>query len=237
MIKTIKYIAVIVIAIAVTSCQKENTSNFTLKGSIKNLKKGVVYLQKDGDSSIVNLDSMVIKGQPEFILSTDIDEPILLYLKLSKNDDKEHYIPFFADKGITEITTSLDQFSRDAKIIGSTQQAQLEDYLKLMSDFNNSNLDLIKANFLAQKSNDTKTSDSLIERSNRLLKLKYAATINFALNHNDSEVSPYLALYEIPNTTVKYLDTIYNNLTAPIKQSYYGKILGDVLIEFKAKPE
>ena len=156
MIKTLKYISVITLLILVASCQKETkSSNFTLNGSIKGLKKGVVYLQKDGDSSnIIDLDSMVIKGQSEFTLSTDIDSPILLYLKLFQNDDDEHYIPFFADKGIMELNTSLSKFNGDAKITGSKQQELLEGYLKLMSDFNDRNLDLIQANFLAQKAND-----------------------------------------------------------------------------------
>ncbi|MCC1484506.1 DUF4369 domain-containing protein [Winogradskyella immobilis] len=236
MIKTYKCITALILIIVVASCQKETkASNFTLKGSIKDLKKGIVYLQKDGDSSnIIDLDSMVIKGQPEFTLSADIDEPLLLYVKLFQNDGEEHYIPFFADKGVMELNTSLANFNSDAKITGSKQQELLEDYLKLMSDFNNRNLDLIKANFLAQKSENSKVSDSLIAQSNRLLKLKYAATINFALNHKDSEIAPYLALYEIPNTTIRYLDTIYNNLTDPIKKSYYGKILEGAIVRYKA---
>lgn len=236
MTKSVKFITTTIISLlTIVACQKEQpTANFTLKGSIKDLKKGVVYLQKDGDSSgIINLDSLEIKGQSDFTLSTNLEEPILLYLKLNKNDEEDHYIPFFADKGVTEISTSLNDFNTEAKITGTKQQEQLEDYIKLMSDFNDRNLELIKANFLAQKSNDTDVIDSLAEQSNRLLKLKYAATINFALNHKDSEIAPYLALYEIPNATIKYLDTIYNNLTDPIKQSHYGKILENAIVTFK----
>lgn len=223
----------IIITLLFISCGKDSEANFTLKGSIKDLKKGVVYLQKDGDSTIIDLDSVEVKGQPDFTLQTNIEEPILLYLKLNKNDGQEYFIPFFADKGITEINTSLKNFNTDAKISGSKQQELLEGYLKLMSDFNDNNLDLIKANFEAMKRNDTITSDSLVKRSQRLLKLKYASTINFALNNNDSEVAPYLALYEIPNTSVKYLDSIYNNLTNTVKQSYYGETLGNVIENYK----
>ncbi|TCK66794.1 uncharacterized protein DUF4369 [Winogradskyella wandonensis] len=224
---------IILISLIVSSCNSETEKNFTLNGSVKGLKKGVVYLQKEDGTSIVDLDSVVIKGTSDFTLKTNIDEPILLYLKLHKNDGQEHFIPFFADKGITEIKTTLKRFTSDAKITGSEQQVLLEEYLKLMSDFNDSNLDLIKANFEAAKRNDTITSDSLAKRSNRLLKLKYASTINFALNHGDSEVAPYLALYEAPNASVKYLDSIYNNLTDKVKQSYYGKTLGKALNDFK----
>lgn len=222
-----------IIASLFFSCEEDTKANFTLKGSIKGLKKGVVYLQKDGKSRIINLDSVVIKGQSEFTLQTNIKEPILLYLKLDKNDANEYFIPFFADKGITELKTSLKNFSVDAKIIGSRQHVVLEEYLNLMSKFKDKNLDLIKANFEAAKTNDLTTSDSLKKQADRLVKLKYASTINFALNNNDSEVAPYLALYEIPNTNVKFLDSIYENLTEDIKTSYYGKKLGKALKDFE----
>lgn len=233
MIKTQNILTLIAALLVMVSCESEPKENFTLKGSVKDLKKGMVYLQKDGDSTIVNLDSVLVNGQPEFTLQTSIEEPILLYLKLDKNDGNDYFIPFFADKGITELKTSLKNFSTDAEITGSKQQELLDVYLKLMSDFKNNNLEIIKANFEAIKANDTATSDSLIKRSARLQRLKYASTINFALNNNDSEVAAYLALYEIPNTSIKYLDTIYNNLTDGIKKSYYGKTLGKSISDYK----
>lgn len=225
--------SVLIIVLVLLSCQKENTTNFTLNGSIKDLKKGMLYLQKDGDSTIINLDSVEVNGELDFTLRTNIEEPVLLYLKLDKKDGQDYYIPFFADKGVTDIKTSLKKFNTDAKITGSKQQALLENFLILMSDFKDSNLDLIKANFKAVQRKDSLVSDSLIKRSDRLLKLKYASTINFALTNNDSEVAPYLALYEIPNTSIKYLDSIYNNLTDPIKESYYGKTLGKAIANYK----
>jgi len=215
------------------SCENDSDTNFILKGNVKNLKKGVLYLQKDGKSTIINLDSVVVKGEPNFELKANIEEPVLLYLKLQKNDGQEHYIPFFADKGITEINTTLKGFSGTPKIKGSKQQVVLEAYQELMTDFKNKNLDLLKANFEAVKRKDTTTTNSLYKQSERLLRLKYASTINYALNNKNSEVAPYLALYEIPNTSAKYLDSIYNNLTPEIKASLYGKKLGKVLSDFK----
>lgn len=227
---------VVLTAILFWSCNSEPKNNFTLNGTIKGLKKGVVYLQKDGDSGIVNLDSMTIKGQPSFTLTADIEEPILLYLKLFKNDSEEHFIPFFADKGVTELKTTLKDFNFDVEINGSEQQEVLEEYLKIMSQFNDQQLDLIQQTFVAQRDKDSITENKLKLQSDKLIKRKYAYTINFALNHNDSEVSPYLALYEIPNANMKYVDSVYNNLTEPIKNSFYGKKLREVLTTSSSKP-
>ncbi|WP_282043040.1 DUF4369 domain-containing protein [Winogradskyella flava] len=211
------------------SCEKEKEANFTLNGSIKGLKKGVVYLQKEIDSSIVNLDSMTITGQPGFTLQTNIEEPVLLYLKLFKNDGEEHYIPFFADKGVTEINTSLKRFNFDAEIKGSKQQDLLNEYTKVMSKFNDQNLDIIEANFLAFKENDSIAVDSLNRLTESVLKRKYSYTIQFAINHKDNIIAPYLALYEMSAANPIYIDSVYNGLTKDIKDSFYGKKLKSLI--------
>lgn len=236
MIKINKVLSLIILLLLAFSCSKEKEANFTLKGTVKGLKKGVVYLQKDGDSSVVDIDSMVIVGQEEFTLKTNIDEPIILYLKLFKNDgDEEHYIPFFADKGLTEIKSTLKNFQFDAKITGSSQQKLLDEYLNVMSRFNNQNLELIASNFRALKANDSILADSLSRQSDGLIKRKYSYTIQFAMNNRDSEIAPYLALYEIPSANPIYIDSVYNGLTDTIKNSYYGKKLGDVVSNREAE--
>ena len=229
MTKLNKALSLILLVLLAVSCGKEKETNFTLKGNIKGLKKGIVYLQRDGDSSVIDLDSLVISGNPEFTLQTHLEEPILLYLKLFKNDGEEHYIPFFANEGVTEINTSLKNFSFDAEINGSEQQKILNEYLGIMSQFNNQNLDIIENSFLAQKANDSIAIDSLNSLSSNLIKRKYSYTIQYAMNNKDSEVAAYLALYEIPSANPKYIDSVYNGLTDAVKNSFYGKKLGDVI--------
>jgi hypothetical protein len=236
MIKLNKAFCLTLLVLLAISCSKEKETNFTLKGKIKGLKKGVVYLQKNGDStSIIDLDSMVINGQPEFTLKTNIEEPIVLYLKLFKNDGEEHYIPFFADKGITEINTSLKNFNFDAVVTGSEQQKKLDEYMTVQKRYNNQNLDILEANFIAQTKNDSISVDSLSKLSDRILKLKYAHTINFALNNKDSEIAAYLTLYDIPDANPIYIDSVYNNLTDEVKSSFYGKKLGDEIAKRKSQ--
>ncbi len=223
MTKTSKLLSLIAIVLLIVSCGKDKDTNFTLNGSIKGLKKGIVYLQKNGDSTdIIDLDSMTITGQTDFSLKTNIEEPLLLYLKLHKNDNEEHYIPFFADKGEMTLHTTLKNFNFDAEISGSKQQALLDEYLEIMGKYNDKNLDIIEASILAQKENDSTAVDSLTKVSETLLKRKYSYTIQFALNNKDSEIAPYLALYEIPSANPKYIDSVYNGLNEDIKNSFYG---------------
>lgn len=232
MTKTSISLGLILLILLLTSCKNENTveHDFTLKGHIEGLKKGTVFLQRQNDSAMVTLDSLEINGKQNFELHSELAEPELLFLKLDKNDNDEGSIAFFADKGITEINTSLKNFNFDATITGSKQQEVLDEYLIMMAKFNDKNLDIIQESLEAQKNKDT-TAISFEDNFNSLLKRKYLYTINFAVNHPDSEVSPYLAISEIQNTSVSFLKQIYEALDDHIKASKYGLQLQDLIEE------
>jgi len=219
-----KKLTIFLLALSIISCNNESAHDLTVKGQIKDLKKGTVYLQKITDSVLVNLDSLKVSGNGSFKLHTNLNEPEVLFLTLDKNAAEDNTIAFFADKGTTQINTTLKNFNFDAKIEGSKQQKDLDEYILMMSKFNDKNLDLIKESFEARLKNDSSKVDYETEY-NKLLKRKYLYTINFAINKRDSEVAPYLALTEIPNTSISYLEKIYDTLTDNIKQSKYGKEL------------
>ena len=42
-------------------------------------------------------------------------------------------------------------------------------------------------------------------------------------------------LYEIPSANPVYIDSVYNNLTENIKNSFYGKKLGEIIAERSSK--
>lgn len=226
-----KYIFVVLIALSLFSCGKEAQHDFTLKGYVKGLKKGTVYLQKQQDSIMVTLDSLTINGEPNFELHTNLTEPEVLFLKLDKNGTEEGTVVFFADKGITEVNSTLKNFNFNSTIKGSKQQAVLDEYLVMMSKFNDKNLDMIKESLQSQKANDSSKTETLRTDFDRLLKQKYLYTINFAVNHPDSEVSPYLAISEVPNTSINFLQQIYDALNDDIKSSKYGVDLKEFIAE------
>lgn len=208
-----------------------------VKGHVKGLKKGTVYLEKEKDSSITIVDSVSLNGVSEFELQSDLESPEAFYLRLDKNNSKENNtrIVFFADKGVTEINTTLKNFVTDAKITGSTQQKLYEDFLKVITRYNEKNLDLIKENFDAKKANDSAKIEASTKAMNNLTKSRYLYVVNFAVNNKDSEVAPYLALTEVYDAQIKWLDTINNALTPKVKASKYGKALDGYLAIRKAE--
>ena len=217
-----KKAAFLLVLILITSCGKPEP-NLTVTGTIKGLKKGTLYLQQLQDTILVVMDSVIYNGEDNYSLKSDLEAPEILYLTLDKNaGDDIPRIAFFAVPGIIEINTTLKYFEFDAKITGSPLQEKLNEFKGITSRFNDQNLELIVAKFDAQKSGDPAQIEKANQDSDNLLKRKYLYAINFAMNNKNSEIAPYIALSEIYNANVKYLDTIYNALPKDIASSKYG---------------
>ena len=222
-----KKYSLLVVLLVLISCGKDSNPDLIVKGHVKGLKKGTIYLEKEQDSSIIIVDSILINGASNFELKSDLESPEAFYLRLDKRNSNETNtrIVFFGDKGITEVNTTLKNFVTDAKINGSEQQKLYEEYLKVISRYDDKNLDLIKESFDAKKDNDSTRIEDNIKALNSLVKSRYLYTVNFAVTNNNSEVAPYLALTEIYDAQTKWLDTINQSLTPNVKESKYGKAL------------
>lgn len=219
-----KKVLIILSVLLIFSCA-EKEPDLIVRGNIKGLKKGTIYLQQIKDTVLVVLDSSAINGEQPFELHSNLEEPEVLYLMLDKNGADNSRIAFFADKGITEINTTLKRYAFNPNIKGSKQQVKLGEFNEIISKFNNQSLEIIKERFEAQQSKDTAKINAVNEKAENILKRKYLYAINFALNNKDSEVAPYVALAEIYNANIKYLDTIYNSLQKDIANSKYGREL------------
>ncbi len=223
------FYSLLIIVIFVISCSSPKKGNVTVTGSIKGLKKGTLYLQKIKDTVLINVDSVIIDGNSEFLLKSDVSEPEIHYLYLDKEDGAPYNdrIDFFAEPGEVLITTSLADFHEDLKIIGGENENKFQEYKKMNQRFKDRNLKLIKENFEANKQKDEERLIKNDESYRNLLKQKYLYTINFAVNNKNLEVAPYITINEISDTNVKFLDTIANSLSPQIQKSMYGKQLID----------
>ncbi len=233
MTKTILYLFTILLLF---SCNNDS-EKLIVNGHIKGLKKGIVYLKKVNDTVLVTLDSLVLNGKPNFTLKANIDAPEVFYLFLDKNDNTKNGISFFGNKGITEITTSLENFLYDAKIKGSKQQNTYSNYLNMLAKFNEKNLDLIENNLNAKIKQDSKAIISSEKQLKNLTRRKYLYTANYAITNKNSEVAPYIAITQMHDANIKLLDTINNSLSANIKVSKYGKALQEFINKIKKTPQ
>ncbi len=207
--------------------KKESNGNLHITGNIKGLKKGTLYIQKIVDTALMAIDTIEINGDSHFSSDLDIQSPEMYYLFLDRGitNSLDNNLSFFAEAGSINIETSLEYFNSDAKITGSKNQEKYEEYKKIISRFTDENLSLMEKKFNAFKNKNMKMVDSIETLQNLNLKRRYLFTTNFALNNKDSEVAPYLALSEISNINLKYLDTIQKTMSPKIAQSLYGKKL------------
>jgi len=229
--KRIILIALISIIVVACSDIKENT--MFVQGEVKNLKKGILYLQKMVDTISVTVDSIALDGISTFTLSDEVESPELYFLSLDKSPSKQ--ITFFGEKGTITINTKLDKFQFGATINGLTNQQLLDEYNDMKSKFSDKRLDLIKADFEVKALGDSIKIDSVGNLINGLIKRRYYYTTNFAVNHSDNEVAPYLALTELFDANIALLDTVNNTLTSKVKASKYGLALEKFIADIKSK--
>lgn len=202
-----------------------------LSGNIKGLKKGMIYLQKLKDSSLINLDSTLIDGVSLFNFKEVIDEPevLYLYLKLKDGSLKDVRLPFFAEASEMNINTDLKNFVLGARITGSVNQNKVNEHQKIIDRFSDKNLELIEQRFKATQRSDDSLISEIETKQRNLISSKYLATVNFSIRNKHLEVAPYLMLNVVPNINEKYLDTVYQSLSPEIKDSKYGKTLGNLI--------
>lgn len=231
-----KSIIAFVALIVLVSCNKnESKGNVNITGNIKGLKKGTLYIQRVVDTKLVAIDTINIDGSSTFESNLDLKSPEMLYLFLDRgvSNSLDNNLPFFAEPGTITIETSLDQYLLDAKITGSKNQEIYEEYKKINSRFTDENLTLIEKKFNAIKSQNKKAIDSLDAKQDSNIKRKYLFATNFALNNRNFEVSPYIALSDIYDINVKYLDTIQKSMSPKVAKSLYGKKLTEYIATVK----
>ena len=223
------------------ACKKEETksdANLHITGNVKGIKQGKLYIQMLQDSTLVVMDSIIFDGKSEFESHLKIDSPEMLYLFLDRGQSNslDNNLVVFAEPGNISIETSLETFYANAQVNGSKNHDLLQDFLKINSRFTNEQLVLLEKEIKATQESNQERIDSIQIANEKLIKRKYLYTINFALTQKDYEVSPYIALSEVHDANLKYLDTIQQSMSPKVANSKYGKMLTK-FIEERRKDE
>ena len=205
-------------------------------GKVDGLRKGTLYLQKFVDTLLTSIDSMSIKGSPDFSFSTPIESPELYYLSLTKDDGDslKDRIPFFGEPGRIEINTRLKTFESSASIKGSENQNLYREYQSYIRKFNDQQLDMLQDYLDFQQAQEMAQADSVQKAMDNLIRRKYLYAINFAANNADHEIAPFIALAEVYDANLALLDTLATRMSTKVAGSKYGKKLTEYLEERRA---
>ena len=162
----------------------------------------------------------------------------MLYIVLDRGITTtiDNSLLIFAEPGKIDVQTDLKHFYANAKVTGSKNHELYVNYMKMNSKYNDQLHDLLQLDMDNFKAGKETNSPDIIEKRNLVLKKKYLAAINFAVNHKEYEIAPFVALSEISDANIKYLDTISKSLSPKISASKYGKMLADY-IEMRKEDE
>ena len=207
----------------VFSCSKIDDENqFSLSLEIEDLKKGVIYLEKISDSSIVVIDSVLFNGNNSIEFKGKIDEPEIMIISLTfENEPDPKSFTFFVEKSNISLKTRLKDFGFKVDSKGSKNDSIYRQYLEINKKFNNEKLDLISKSLGFQKSGN---KDSISFYDSKLVsvnKRQFLHNANFAMRYSNYEIAPYIAITDLRESSA-ILDTIYKSLGNGIKNSKYA---------------
>ncbi len=207
-----------------------------VKGQIKGLKKGTLYLQKMKDTLLVSVDSMALLGDDKFMLTDNVESPVIYYLTFDGNTTDKH-IMFFGEEGEITINDKIEEFGFNPEIKGSKNQEVMDEYRKINQRFIDQRLDFVKKEVEARQAQDEVQLEQVEADYKKMIRRRYLFSTNFAIANADSEAAPYIALSELYDANIQLLDTINNSLTDKVKKSEYGKRLQKFVDDIKVKEE
>ena len=229
-----KLIAICAFSILAFACSSKKEGNMIVKGQIKGLKKGTLYLQKMKDTVLVSVDSIKLFGDDKFTLADNVTSPEMYYITFDGNTiDKS--LMFFGEKGNITINDNVEEFGFKPEIEGSKNQKVMDKFRDIDSQFKDQRLGFIQKNLEAHQAKDEELLKQLDADYQKMLRRRFLFSTNFAISNADSEAAPYIALSELFNANIQLLDTINNSLTDKVKKSNYGKRLQKFVSNIKSK--
>ncbi len=231
-----KLLIVLVFTFTAIACSSKKQGNMIVKGQIKGLKKGTLYLQKMKDTALITVDSVALLGNDMFTLTDNVESPVMYYLTFNGNTNDKRLL-FFGEKGEITINDNVEEFGFKPVIKGSKNQEVLDNYNKVDKRFTDQRLDFIKQDFEAKQAQDEELIKKLEADYKKMVRRRFLFTTNFAIANPDSEAAPYIALTQLFDANIKLLDTINNSLTDKVKNSPYGKRLQKFITDIKIKEQ
>jgi hypothetical protein len=228
-------IAFVTLTVLFACSEKKLDNNLHLTGNIKGLKKGTLYVQRVANNKLIALDTIAIDGSSKFETDIVLKSPEMLYLFLDRgvSNSLDNNVLFFAEPGNVNIETNLENYIADAKVTGSKNQDLYYEFKKVDNRFQDEELDLIEKKFKAMKSNNAAEAAKVNAKQESNIKRKYLYATNFAINNKEHEIAPYIALSEIYDINIKYLDTIQKSMSPKVAKSLYGKKLTEYIASIK----
>ena len=223
------FILNIEIICAQTTEKTNNKSSYTITGKLEGVNSGLALMY---NPYIKKLDSAIITdGGFEF--RGLADTPQLFKLIITKKGHKDFSLMFFAENRQMNISGNIDD-ADNVVITGSTTQDEYENFCTQFKSFGAEEARLEELNDSLEAKGDRKGADSIKKVMESFRKKERAFIKDYAKQHPSSYISAQQVLYYfIDDPAVPELESIYNEFTPTVQDSYYGRKIKDVLEEAK----
>ena len=202
------------------SCSGKKTGEFKVKGTVKGVETGLIYLQKIDDGTWIKIDSAKITGG-EFTFTGSQDIPEMRYLVLKGGHSS---LPFFI--GNYDIDMKLNMDSTEKSIVtGSLEQDIYKKYQDKSAELNNK-MDKIYADWKkAKEAKDTVAMKALDAQSGSMDAQTRQLLIDFSKENHGSVVAPFLIIKNAWQFDLKELESIVSAMDTTLKNSIYFQAL------------
>jgi hypothetical protein len=238
-----KIILLVAVAVTLFSCNNLAEGEYIISGTIKGMKSGLVYLEKQNPMGmgISAIDTVkIVDGK--FEIKGKTGEPEIHFIQVDKLEGK---VPVILEGG--EITVEVDKDSVFKSKMGGTYNN--DEFSKFGIESNNIQKKLQKNIMAFQEKNKAiieeaqKTNDTVVMNK---LKLEYDViqkemtdyTFNYPKTHPKSFISVLIiqAMFNNRNFTEKDIEKVYNSLDDSLKKTKPGKSIQENLALSKKKP-
>ena len=214
-----KFAFILLVGIILASCAG-NKDQYTIKGVIKGVDTGRVFLQKFDSDHWTNIDSVKL-AKGEFTFTGKIGMAEMWHIAMA---EKQIYVPVFVENSKIEVQIYADSLDKSS-VKGSATQDVYQQYLTLNDAINKKMDDVNSAYKKARETHDTvamKRADSV---SNELDKEMKKQLVNFVKTNNKTVVSPYLVVRNSWQFELADLEDVVKTMDTSLNNSQYTQVL------------
>jgi len=215
---------IIIAGIFLSSCsnEPEDTTNYSINGTIIGEFNGFAYLLKREAGDWVSMDTVLVE-EGIFTFKGNIEYPEIYYINL---EGVSKFISIFADKGEISLKVNTEDL-KNPEITGSKAQTEYDGFQQQSGSFD---MELRKAwtNIKqAQKENDEEAIakwETVFDETDNAQK---QFILDYAKTNNKSVVSAYVVYRNSYTFDENQMEAAYNNFDGYVKKSTYAKLLKD----------
>ncbi len=214
-----KVVFILLAGLILASCTGKK-DKFSIRGTIKGVDTGMIFLQKYDADHWVNTDSVkLVKGS--FSFTGSCKQPEMWHIALG---DRQTYIPVFLENSNIEVQIFPDSLDKST-VKGSATHDIYQKYLS-MNDILNKRMDEVSMAYKkARETHDTlsmKRADSVSDELDKEMKKQL---VDFIKANNKSVVSTYLVMKNSWQFELNDLEEVVSAFDTSLNSSSYIQVL------------